>query len=144
MAVEVVMTVLADRQRADLRGPKRRKFERFLDDLAARGCTALGYRLAGDGLLEHLCVKHIHSSLRAVVAFESHSRAWVLLIGPHDQDPDLNVYTALYRLAGIETPPVEARTKPPCCSSDDGSAPVSESAEVDDLVTRAKALRRRR
>jgi hypothetical protein len=72
-------------------------------DLAARGCKALGYRLSGPAPADHICVKHLRDSLRVVVAFEGHQRAWILLVGRHDvQDPVLNVYAELYRLLGVE------------------------------------------
>jgi len=48
--------------------------------LAAEGCAALAYRLAGDPPLDHLCVKHLEGHLRVIVAFESDERAWILLV----------------------------------------------------------------
>jgi hypothetical protein len=39
------------------------------------------------------------------LAFETPQRAWVLLVGPHDdQDPALNVYAELCRLLDTEPP----------------------------------------
>jgi hypothetical protein len=74
-------------------------------DLAARGCKALGYRLSGPTPVDHMCVKHLRDSFRVVVAFEGRHRAWILLIGRHDdQDPVLNVYAELYRLLGAKPP----------------------------------------
>jgi hypothetical protein len=63
-----------------------------------------------------LCVRHLTGSLRIVVAFETPERAWVLLVGPHDEkDPVLNVYSELYLLIGVEPPDNVGRGKPPCC-----------------------------
>jgi len=42
-----VETPVATMQAGGLRGPGRRKYEAFLDDLAAQGCAAMGYRLSG-------------------------------------------------------------------------------------------------
>jgi hypothetical protein len=42
------------------------------------------------------CVRHLSGAIRVVVAFETAERAWVLLVGPHDnKDPILNVYSEL-------------------------------------------------
>jgi hypothetical protein len=80
-------------------------FDDFLDDLAARGCRALGYRLSGPTPVDHMCVKHLRGSLRVVVAFEEPGRAWILLVSRHDgQDRVLDVYAELYRLLGVEPP----------------------------------------
>lgn len=103
MTVEVIATPRAQRQIAGLDRRHARAFEGFLDDLAARGCKALGYRLSGPTPVDHMCVKHLRGTLRAVVAFEGPRRAWVLLVGPHDdEDPVLNVYAELYRLLGAD------------------------------------------
>jgi len=100
---EVIATPRADQQIAGLDRTHARAFGEFLDDLAARGCQALGYRLSGSAPVDHLCVKHLRDSLRVVVAFEGQQRAWILLVGRHDdQDPVLNVYAELYRLLGVE------------------------------------------
>ena len=81
-------TPRADQQIRGLSRKRTREFNRFLDDLASRGCKALAYRLSGPTPIDHLCVKHLGGSLRIVVAFESAMRAWILLVGPHDdQDP---------------------------------------------------------
>jgi hypothetical protein len=102
---EVLATPRADQQIAGLDRTHARAFGEFLDDLAARGCKALGYRLSGPAPVDHLCVKHLRDSLRVVVAFEGQQRAWILLVGRHDaQDPVLNVYAELYRLLGVEPP----------------------------------------
>jgi hypothetical protein len=51
-----------------------------------------------------------------VVAFETPQRAWILLVGPHnDHDPVLNVYAELYRLLGAGPPLDARRAKPPRC-----------------------------
>ncbi len=103
MPTEVIATPRADQQIAGLDRTHARAFGEFLDDLAARGCQALGYRLSGSAPVDHLCVKHLRDSLRVVVAFEGQQRAWILLVGRHDdQDPVLNVYAELYRLLGVE------------------------------------------
>ncbi len=103
MPAEVIATPRADQQIAGLDRTHARAFGEFLDDLAARGCQALGYRLSGSAPVDHLCVKHLRDSLRVVVAFEGQQRAWILLVGRHDdQDPVLNVYAELYRLLGVE------------------------------------------
>ena len=99
MPTEVIATPRADQQIAELDRTHARAFGEFLDDLAARGYQALGYRLSGSAPVDHLCVKHLRDSLRVVVAFEGQQRAWILLVGRHDdQDPVLNVYAELYRL----------------------------------------------
>jgi hypothetical protein len=115
-----------------------------LDDLAARGCKALGYRLSGPAPVDHLCVKHLRDSLRVVVAFEGQQRAWILLVGRHDdQDPVLNVYAELYRLLGVEPPDSAGRDKPPCCEESTDLPPVLGAA-VTELVDRAAKVRRTR
>lgn len=93
-----------------------KSFNDFLDDLAGRGCRALAYRLSGPTPLDHMCVKHLSSSLRVVVAFESPHRAWILLVGPHDDDDQImDIYTELYRLLGVDPRDAAGRLKPPCC-----------------------------
>jgi len=134
-------TPVAERQIRGLRGPRRRAYEQFEQHLAATGCAALGYRLTGCDPLPRLCVKHLRGSDRVVVAFDG-SIAWVLLVGPHTEaDQAADVYTALYDLAGISRPE-QPRTKPPCCNPTDGSAPQLEETVIDELVQRARALRR--
>ena len=143
MPVKVTETRLATSQAAGLRGPARKAYETFLDDLANRGCAALGYRVTGPEPLPRLCVKHLRGNDRVVVAFENRSSAWVLLVGPHeDGDPGRNVYDRLYELAGVTPPPSWKRTRPSCCS-DTGEAPLTSPEVVDDLVLRARAVGRK-
>jgi hypothetical protein len=54
---EVIATPRADQQIAGLDRIHARAFGEFLDDLAARGCQALGYRLSGPAPVDYLCVK---------------------------------------------------------------------------------------
>jgi len=97
MPNEVLVTSRADQQIASFTRRNTKTFDGFLDDLAARGSQALAYRLSGASPIDHICVRHLRGSLRAVVAFETPARAWVLLVGPHDhQDPVVNVYAELY------------------------------------------------
>jgi hypothetical protein len=67
---EVVATPRAEQQIAGLDRIHAKAFGDFLDDLAARGCKALGYRLSGPAPVDHMCVKHLRDSFRVVVAFE--------------------------------------------------------------------------
>jgi hypothetical protein len=143
LAVQIAETPLAGAQAAILRGPARKAYEAFLDDLAHRGCAALGYRVTGPEPLPRLCVKHLRGSDRVVVAFESSRLAWILLVGPHGDDPGMDVYDRLYELAGIRPPTGRTRTKPSCCTLD-GDAPLSAAETVDNLVRRARTLSRRR
>jgi hypothetical protein len=138
--VQIAETPLASAQASGLRGPARKAYEAFLDDLAHRGCAALGYRVTGPEPLPRLCVKHLRGADRVVVAFESDMLAWILLVGPHG-DPDLDVYDRLYELAGIKPPNSRTRTKPSCCVLG-GGAPIASADVVDDLVRRARALSR--
>jgi hypothetical protein len=140
VTVQIAETPLASAQAAFLRGPARKAYEAFLDDLAHRGCGALGYRVTGPEPLPRLCVKHLRGPDRVVVAFESVELAWVLLVGPHG-DPGMDVYDRLYELARIRPPNGRTRTKPICCDTT-GSAPVAAAEIVDDLVRRARALSR--
>jgi hypothetical protein len=140
VTVQIAETPLASAQAAVLRGPARKAYEAFLDDLSHRGCAALGYRVTGPEPLPRLCVKHLRGPDRVVVAFEHAELAWVLLVGPHG-DPGIDVYDRLYELAGIRPPNGRARTKPSCCDTT-GSAPVADAQIVDDLVRRARALSR--
>jgi hypothetical protein len=71
VAVEVLETPLAEAQAARLRRPAARAYQVFLDDLARRGCAALGYRVTGPDPLERLCVRH----LGARTEWSSRSRA---------------------------------------------------------------------
>jgi len=141
---EVTATLRADQQIAGLDRTHAKAFGEFLDDLAARGCKALGYRLSGPAPVDHMCVKHLRDSLRVVVAFEGQQRAWILLVGRHDdQDPVLNVYAELYRLLGIEPPDGAGRDKPPCCDQSTDLPPVLGAA-VTEFVDRAAKVRRTR
>lgn len=87
-----------------------------------------------------MCVRHLRGKDRAVVAFDRDD-AWVLVVGPHDEDNRrADVYTALYELADV-TPPDEPRTKPSCCDENE-EPPELDGAVVDDLVRRARGQRR--
>jgi hypothetical protein len=108
------------------------------------GCRALAYRLSGPAPVDHLCVKHIGGPLRVVVAFETSHRAWILLVGPHDdRDPVLNVYAELYRLLGMEPPAEVGRDKPPCCDEAADLPPVLGDT-LSEILDRAARLRRTR
>jgi hypothetical protein len=137
VTVQVVATSLANLQIKQLRNTPRKRFDAWLRDLKSNGCAALGYRLTGD-ILERLCVKHLSGSLRAVVAFETATRATVLIVSDHDDsDPGIDVYTQLYQLTGAK-PPTGKRMKPPCCSVDD--EPPMWGTEIDELMARAHDL----
>jgi len=122
-----------------LRAQDRKAYDQFLVALRARGCDSLEYRLTGEGLLERLCVVHLAGRLRVVVAFESKAAATILLVGPHSDDPSVDVYGQLYALAAVEQAPSAPRRKPPCCDSD-GMPPEVDTAVLDDLVRRAREL----
>jgi hypothetical protein len=140
LSYEVKATPIAQRQIAGLRGPRRKALDTFVTVVADEGCRALAYRLTGDEPLPRLCVKHLRGNDRVVVAFEGPT-VWVLLVGPHDEgDRRADVYTALYRMAGVDLPEVP-RTKPPCCDEDD-RPPHVDGAVLDDLVRRARSLHR--
>ncbi|WP_033436705.1 hypothetical protein [Saccharothrix sp. NRRL B-16314] len=117
-------------------------YERFLDELAHSGCLALGYRVTGPEPLPRLCVKHLRGADRVIVAFPTPRTAWILLVGPHDDDPGRDLYETLYELAGVRPKLTEKRTKPPCC--EDAAPPVADADLVDDLVARARALAKSR
>lgn len=120
----------------------RAAYDQFLRELRSQGCKALGYRLTGD-VVEHLCVKHLPRALRVVVAFTAEDEAIIVIVGPHDDDdPHNDVYTLLYELAGLERPPQGERSKPPCCSTEEGLPPLSDQSLADDLVSRARDLTR--
>jgi hypothetical protein len=141
---EVIATPRADQQIADLDRTPAKAFNDFLDDLAAQGCRALGYRLSGPTPVDHICVKHLRDSLRVVVAFGGPGQAWILLVGHHhDQDPVLDVYAELYRLLGVEPPVNAGRDKPPCCDQITDLPPVLGDA-VAEFVERAARVRRTR
>lgn len=144
MPTEVVATPRAEQQIAGLDRVHARAFGDFLDDLAARGCRALGYRLSGSTPVDRMCVKHLRDNFRVVVAFEAPHRAWILLVGRHDdQDPVLNVYAELYRLLGVDPQDGAGRDKPPCCDEDTDLPPVLGAA-VDEFTERASKVRRSR
>lgn len=95
--------------------------------------------------MDHLCVKHLRDTLRVVVAFEGQQRAWILLVGRHDdQDPVLNIYAELYRLLGVEPPDSAGRDKPPCCDQSTDLPPVLGAAVIEFAVRAAKVRRTRR
>ncbi|MFC3892062.1 hypothetical protein ACFOWZ_11290 [Lentzea rhizosphaerae] len=68
----------------------------------------------------------------------------MLLVGPHDDDPGLDLYEALYEMAGVRPQLSEKRTKPRCCTDESGVPPLVDEHLVDDLVIRARALARAR
>ena len=116
MPLEVLVSPRADQRIATLTRQRQRNFEQFLDMLAAEGCEALAYRLAGDPPINHLCVKHLDGNLRVIVGFGSQDRAWIVLIGEHDDsDASANIYDELYDLLEVD-PPESERAKPPCRS----------------------------
>lgn len=142
--IQVVETPVAGSQASGLRGSARQAYDRFLDELAHSGCAALGYRVTGPDPLPRLCVKHLRGADRVVVAFPSPDTVWVLLVGPHDDDPGRNLYDALYELAGVRPRTGDKRTKPRCCDDDTGAPPVVDADLIDDLVARARAITRAR
>ena len=132
-------TPIADRQIASLRGARLKAYLSFEQELASRGCAALGYRLTGAEPLSSLCVKHLRGADRAVVAFTT-EEAWVILVGPHAAgDQAVDVYTKLYELVGVP-PPTQPRSKPPCCRHD--TPPNLNEAVVDDLARRVREIGR--
>lgn len=144
MRTEVLATNRADQQINRLTRRNAKTFDEFLNDLAARGCQALAYRLTGETPVDHICVRHLRGLLRVVVAFETASRAWILLVGPHDDhDPILNVYAELYRLLDVEPELGSGRTKPPCCDETEGEPPVLGEA-LTAILDRAASLRKTR
>jgi len=144
LPVAVRETVLAARQSERLRKSRRAVYESFLDDLAFRGCAALDYRVTGPEPLDRLCIGHLRGSDRVVVAFESADDAWIVLVGPHDDDdPGQDVYATLYQLAGVAPSPNQQRTKPPCCGNEDSEAPVAGAEVIDEFVRRARQIARR-
>ena len=143
MPTQIVRTPRADQQLRDLDRAKQKKVLDFLRDLAANGCAALGYRLTGTEPLDRLCDKHLGGALRAIVAFESASKAWLLLVAEHDDnDPEFNVYAQLYQIIGHEPEPSEKRTKPPCCGEDE--APPEMGSLAEDIARRVVEVRRTR
>jgi hypothetical protein len=140
--LEVLLSPRADQQYARLSRRQQRTFDQFLDMLAAEGCAAMAYRLAGEPPIKHLCVKHLDGNLRVIVAFESTERAWVLLIGTHDTSSSANIYDELYEQQGVE-PQDAKRTKPPCCDEVEQLPPVFGDL-VDNVLDRANRVRRTR
>jgi excisionase family DNA binding protein len=144
MPIEVLATPRAQQQISGLTRKQAKIFDNFLNELSANGCRALAYRLSGHTPLDHICVKHLAGTLRVVMAFETPQRAWILLVGPHDdQDPALNVYAELYRLLGVEPPPDARRDKPPCCDEIEDLPPVLGES-LDEILDRVAKLRRTR
>jgi hypothetical protein len=144
MPVEVLATPRAEQQIGSLTRRHARTIDSFLNDLAASGCQALAYRLTGETPIDYICVKHLRGALRVVVAFETRHKAWILLVGPHDdQDPILNVYAELYRLLGLEPQSGSGRDKPPCCDESAGEPPVFGDA-LPAILDRAAKLRKTR
>ena len=142
MTTEVIATPRADQQIAELDRTHAKVFGDFLDDLAAQGSRALGYRLSGPTPVDHMCVKHLRGSLRVVVAFEEPGRAWILLVSRHDgRDRVLDVYAEVYRLLGVEPPGSARRDEPPCCDQSTDLPPVLGVA-VAELIERAARIRR--
>ncbi|MEU4229221.1 hypothetical protein AB0F17_33425 [Nonomuraea sp. NPDC026600] len=138
MRTEVYLSVLAEKQAETLRGADLRAFVAFVSDLEVRGCAALGYRLTGEIPVSRLCVKHLRDATRVVVAFEAPGRAWVLVLGPHDErNRAQDVYASLWKVCGLDVRPAGERTKPACCD-DDGTDP--DLSEIDDLVARCRDL----
>jgi hypothetical protein len=142
---EIDFTVLAERQYAALKGPRRKAMDEFLRDLARRGCGAIsgrtGYRLAGQAPVSRLCDRHLHGEDRVIVAFESPDLAVVLIIAPHRAGHPRDVYANLWAACGLAEPPASAITKPPCCSGD-GNAPLLQPGEITEIVERCRTLAR--
>lgn len=144
MPILVKASPRAQQQIHGLRTKDRRRFDQFIQELAASGCAALSYRITGPEPLELLCVKHLVGDLRVVVGFVSDT-AWILLVGRHRAEPGVDVYAALYDLAGLTPPPADdGRTKPSCCDEQSGQPPTFDVEALEDLVTRARELRRSR
>jgi hypothetical protein len=140
VTVEVRATPPADKIIQNLSKGPRNAYDQFEADLASRGCAALAYRLSGESL-DHLCVVHLTGSMRVVVAFDSATVAYIVLVGKHDsRRPPLDVYQQLYALAGHEPPDEAGRDKPPCCDTGTGEPPI-EPALLDDLLTRMRRFR---
>ncbi|MFD1044109.1 hypothetical protein ACFQ1S_00110 [Kibdelosporangium lantanae] len=127
---------------AGLRAAHRRHYNKWIDQLKAEGCKALGYRLTGD-IVDRLCVRHLRANIRVIVAFETPELAWILLIGPHDNsDPGIDIYTIIYQ--ALDTPiPSEKRIKPPCCDGTD-QLPPGWGDHIDELIDSIVAFTRSR
>ncbi len=74
VAFVVNATPTAARQVAGLRGPRRKAYVAFEQQLGIRGGLALDYPLTGDDPLPRLCVRHLRGSDRAV-ALRAHRGA---------------------------------------------------------------------
>jgi hypothetical protein len=145
MLVKVTIARPAAVYRDAMRGRARTRYDVWLQQLKSQGCAAMGYRMTGN-FVDRLCVKHLADDDRAVVVFDSPTAATIILLGPHDQtNPDHDVYTLLYKFAGIPEPG-DDRKKPPCCGADGG--PPDGRGVADELAERiyqfVKASRRRR
>lgn len=91
--------------------------------------------MTGD-TLEHLCVRHIRGSIRAVVGFlPGVDEAWVVLVGEHTR-AEGDVYELLYELSGIL--PETGRSKPACC--DEGQPPDTDPLLVEILASHTRRL----
>jgi hypothetical protein len=140
----VDFTRLAAEQVKTLRGRELKAFKEFYEELKQKGCRALGYRLSGGPPADRLCCRHLNDQMRAIVAFHRdglETVATIVLVGPHDEDPDRDVYTRLWALCDLDGPPDGPRKKPACCG-DDG-LPPEDAALVQDLADRAVRLARR-
>jgi hypothetical protein len=137
----VLLTPVADRQRAALRGRAKRAYDSFVDDIRRRGCAALTYRLSGPEPLSGICVKHLYGSDRALVVFTDDT-VWIVLIAAHTPNSADNVYDILYRHAGASPEPEHRREKPPCCGDGEDAPELSQDA-VDDLLHSLTRLGRR-
>lgn len=140
MSFRVSITPTGQRSVRELRGKARKSFDAAVERLAAEGCKAGDYRLAGDGI-EHNCSAQLYGRHRALVYFPDDKSIVVLPVGEHlRDDPKLDVYRNIYRLLELPVPSVE-RTKPPCCD-DTGKAPVDPDL-LDRFQAGAKALTHR-
>jgi hypothetical protein len=132
MPYRVVETPIASHYRKLLRGANLKSYENFLDDLAARGCESLDYRLTGE-VIDRLCDKHLRGRWRAIVGFQGDT-AWSVVLGEHLDGRANNVYQLVYRLADVD-PPGQRRDKPACCDvEDDGN--TADPQFDEELVSR--------
>ena len=138
-STEVDLTRTAERQLRALRGRRLKAAVRFLEELMAGGCAQAGYRLAGAGVLDHLCCRHLYGSDRGIVAWPSLDAAVVIAIGPHDQSVN-DIYQLILAALEIDMPEAE-RQKPPCCDDLDEPPADPETAEL--IAAAIDALRRR-
>lgn len=144
MTIEVRVTRIAETQITGLRGPNRRAFERFRDELGDKGCEALHYRVTGEHV-DKLCVRHLRGAWRVVVAFHpDENTAWIVLVAEHtDDDRNRNVYELLYEIVGHRPPSDQRRRKPPCCD-ETGAAPDATEQLAELLAARARDVVRGR